>query len=105
MNILVQDEKDQVIKISSKNFGFLMDTFQAAADDSQHEVKDVTTLITNITKKGFFAGERKYIPVALDFEAIANRLGEASVAHKDADLTDVTGSAVNTRIRQQLNIA
>jgi hypothetical protein len=102
MNILVQDENDQVIKISSKKLGFLMDTFQAAADDSQHEVKDVTTLIT---KKGFLAGERKYIPVALGFEAYIVRLGEASVAHKDADLTDVTGSAVNIRIRQQLNIA
>jgi hypothetical protein len=101
MEVLVKDDADQVIKISTKKLGFLLDIFQAAADDSQYAIKDVITLIT---ENGIFAGERKYIPVALGFDATANRLGDASAAHKDADLTDVTGNAVNTRIKQQLNI-
>ena len=100
MKILVKDENDQIITI--KKFAFLMNTFKAAADDSQHEAKGVTTLIA---EKGFFGGEDKYIPVAFDMPATSDRLGQASIAHKDADLTDVTGRAVNTRIRQQLNIA
>ena len=101
MKILVKDENDRVLKISGKKVFWLGNTFKTAAGDSAHRIEDVCTLITT---EGFFRKTKIYIPVALDITSLTIRMTEASNGGKNADMTDVSGSAVNTRIRQQLNI-
>jgi hypothetical protein len=92
VNILVKDGNDELLKISNKQAAWLMNTFQCAADASRQQIKGITTLVANTC---FVTRERKFIPLALDFAAIEDRLGDASRSQKDADLTDVSGSAVN----------
>ena len=101
MKILVRDGKDKLLKVSGHKALWLLDTFQTAADDPSREARDVTTLIV---QKGFFSREEKYIPLALDFMEACLRPAKGWPGHKIKDLTDVSGRAVNARIKQQLNI-
>lgn len=101
VKILVKDEHDRCLKIPYKKAAWMMDIFRASANESQFSIKGITTLVA---KSGVIKESKQYIPVALDMPVIVDRLGDALLGHKDADLTDVTGSGVNNRIKQQLNL-